>query len=107
MLEDTLTTFGRGDYSDISSAQGVMLIDGWLQALAGDPNLVAVKSGLTELHEELNRPRINPDRLQNLLHSLADHTEEIATGQNAEGTWTGKLESVSKLLRKLGTDLHN
>ncbi len=106
MLEDTLETFSGHDYSAVSPAQGVMLVDGWLQALAGDPNLVAIKGGLTELHEELNNPHINPARVQNLLLSLADHTEAVATGPNAEGTWTGKLESVSKLLRKLSTDLH-
>ncbi len=107
MLEDTLATFSGHNYSDISSAQGVMLVDGWLQALAGDPNLGAIKGGLTELHEKLNNPQINAAHIQNLLLSLADHTEAVATGPNAEGTWTGKLESVSKLLRKLSTDLHN
>lgn len=107
MLEDTLTTFRGHDYSDISPAQGIMLVDGWLQALAGDPNLAAIKGGLTELHEELNDSHINPARVQNLLLNLADHTEAVASGPTAEGTWTGKLESISKLLRKLSNDLHS
>ena len=106
MLEDTLATFSGHDYSAVSPAQGTMLVDGWLQALDGDPNLIAINGSLNELHQELNKTQIDPARIQDLLTSLADDTEAVATGAFAEGTWTGKLESVSKLLRKLSTDLH-
>ena len=105
MLEDTLTTFRSGNESGVSPAQGVMLIDGWLQALQGDPNLDLLDGQLNELRAELQVARPNSRHLQQLMESLADQTEQIAEGPNAEGTWTGGLESLSQILRNFAGKL--
>jgi uncharacterized phage infection (PIP) family protein YhgE len=100
MLEDTLTTFRDG--GDVSPAQGIMLIDGWLQALQGDSNLDQLEGQLNELRIELQAAQPDGQHVQQLMTDLADQTQQIAEGPNAEGTWTGGLESLSKILRKFG-----
>lgn len=105
MLEDTLTTFRGGNESGVSPAQGVMLIDGWLQALQGDPNLDQLDAQLNELRAELQVSQPHSQRIRQLMESLANRTEQIAEGPNAEGTWTGGLESLSQLLRNFGGKL--
>lgn len=102
MLQDTLGLFRDGNLEAVSSTQGVMLIDGWLQALQGDTNLGSLETNLTDLRNELQAHQPNRERVRELLMTLADETQQIAEGPNAEGTWTGGLESLSKFLRDLG-----
>lgn len=103
MLEDTLATFRSGD--DVSPAQGVMLIDGWLQALQGDPNLGLLEGQLNELRVELQSAQPDGQHIRQLMAGLADQTQQFAEGPNAEGTWTGGLESLSMILRSFGNKL--
>jgi type II secretory pathway component PulF len=103
MLEDTLTTFRSGD--EVSAAQGVMLIDGWLQALQGNSNREQLGSGLTELRAELQSGQPNSEHIRQLLESLANQAQQAAEGLTAEGTWTGGLESLSKILRGFSSKL--
>ncbi len=107
MLEDTLTTFRDGSQSEsgVSPAQGVMLIDGWLQALQGDPNLGQLEANLNELRVELQASQPDGQHIRSLLENLADQTQQVAEGPTAEGTWTGGLESLSTILRNFGSKL--
>ncbi len=101
MLQDTLGVFRDGNWSDVSPNQGVMLIDGWLQALQGDPNLEQIETDLANLRNELQGNQPDSGRVRDLLTSLADNTQMAAEGPSAEGTWTGGLESLSKFLRDM------
>ncbi|WP_420147797.1 hypothetical protein [Spirosoma sp.] len=103
MLNDTLTTFRNNDKAAISPAQGVMLIDGWLQALQGDPNLDQLTGQLGELRTALQAAQPDDQYIQDLMTSLADKAQQVAEDPNSEGTWTGGLESLSKILRNFGS----
>jgi hypothetical protein len=105
MLEDTLETFQGENYSSVSAAQGVMLIDGWLQALENDPNVETVQNGLMALREQLNSPSPDSTSIKSLLLQLADQVQDIAQGPNAEGQWTGSLQSVGVILRDFANQL--
>lgn len=105
MLEDTLSTFRDGNQEGISPAQGVMLIDGWLQALQGDPNLNQLTDHFNELRTELQAAQPDGPHVRQLLEGLADQAQQVAEGPNAEGTWTGGLESLSKILRNFAGTL--
>lgn len=102
MLDDTLNTFRNTNHDAITPAQGIMLIDGWLQALQGDPNLDQLTGQLTELRTALQAAQPDESYIRDLLVSLADKTQEVAEDANSEGTWTGGLESLSKILRNFG-----
>lgn len=105
MLEDTLLLFQGGKATDLSAAQGVNLIDGWLMALQGDPNIGQVEEQLGQLRDALQDSQPDAATIKSLLLSLADQTQTAAEGPNAEGTWTGKLESLSKILRHFGSSI--
>ncbi|RZJ91359.1 MAG: hypothetical protein EOO60_08085 [Hymenobacter sp.] len=105
MLEDTLLLFQGGKATDLSAAQGVNLIDGWLMALQGDPNIGQVEEQLGQLRDALQDSQPDAATIKGLLLSLADQTQTAAEGPNAEGTWTGKLESLSKILRHFGSSI--
>lgn len=103
MLEDTLTTFQKG--GEVSAAQGVMLIDGWLQALQGDPDLDRLESQLIELRAELQSGQPDRGHIRQLLESLADQAQQAGQGPTAESAWTGGLESLATILRSFGSKL--
>ena len=104
MLNDTLTTLRDNDRFAVSPAQGIMLIDGWLQALQSDSNLDQIKGQLNELRTALQAAQPDEHYIRELLTSLADKTQEVAEDPTSEGTWTGGLESLSKILRHFGSN---
>ncbi len=103
-LNETLTMF-RNSQRDISPAQGIRLLDGWLTALQGDPNLDPIKGQLGELRAALATEQPDDPYIRALLLSLADKTQAVAEDDNSEGTWTGGLESLSKILRSYSQTL--
>jgi hypothetical protein len=105
MLRNTLDAFrGNGqEAANVSPAQGVLLIAGWLQALQGDPNIEPIKVQLGELETALGADSLNEEYIRSLLVSLADKTQAVAEDTYSEGTWTGGLESLSKFLRNFGS----
>ncbi|GAB3542474.1 hypothetical protein [Spirosoma fluminis] len=105
MLEDTLVLFRDSNQTVISPAQGVMLIDGWLQALQGDSNLGQLEANLNKLRTELQASQPNSQHIRQVMITLADQAQQAAEGPNAEGTWTGGLESLSKILRNFASTL--
>ena len=105
MLDQTLSAFTNGGESAVSSEQAKPLIAGWLQALQGDPNVDAIKQSLTELYEQLQADQPDRDRIRDLLTGMAAQAADMAQGPFAEGTWTGKLERMAKLLAEFGHTL--
>ena len=105
MLEDTLTTFRAGGESGVSAAQGIILIDGWLQSFQGDTNVSQSEILLNQLRVELQATQPDSRAIQRLMNDLADQAQQAAEGPNAEGTWTGGLESLSTILRNFGSTL--
>lgn len=102
MLTTTLDFFRNTNQGALLPAQGVMLIDGWLQSLQGDPNLDQLTGQLGELRTALQAAQPDDSYVRQLLVSLADKAQEIAEAPGSEGTWTGGLESLSVLLRNIG-----
>jgi hypothetical protein len=101
MLNDTLKAFRDNNQAPISATQGVMLLDGWLQALDGDSNIDQLKGLLNELREALQASQPDASYVRQLMGSLADQAQTIAEAPTSEGTWTGGLESLSVILRNL------
>lgn len=105
MLDQTLDAFAEGGHSTVSPAQGTALIEGWISALQGDPNVAEIKQSLRELNDQLQAAQPDADRIRTLLTDMATRAADIAQGPNAEGTWTGKLERLSRILDQFGRTL--
>jgi len=102
MIDDTLVLFRDGNQSDVSASQGVMLIDGWLQALDKDPHLDHLKQDLTALRNHLNTGNPDANTIRELMGRLANQAEDAAQGVYAEGQWTGRLQSMAQIIRNFG-----
>ena len=105
MLDQTLNAFLDGGNSAITPAQALPLVEGWLQALRGDPNVDDINQSLTALSDQLRATQPDADRIRDLLTGMAARAAEVAQGPFAEGTWTGKLERMAKLLTEFSQQL--
>ena len=99
MLEDTLETFQTDDYPSVTPAQGVMLIDGWLQALENDLNVEAMQTALNTLREQLNSPAPDRNEVKNSLIQLADQIQDSVRGLSPEHQLTDSLQRMGVILR--------
>lgn len=105
MLDQTLGAF-RGDLSTLPQPQaGKDLIDGWLQALPGNVGVEGVEANLISLRTLLENGQPDPAQLRQLLHKLATDAATHAEAPTSEGTWTGKLERLSILLKNTAETL--
>lgn len=105
MLEDTVEVFQDKAYAAVTAAQGVMLIDGWLQALENDSNVESVQLALNQLREQLNSPTPDRNEVKRLLNQLSRQVQEVAQAPTSEGTWTGGLQSMGIILREFSEQL--
>ncbi len=105
MLDQTLGAF-RGDLSVLPQPKaGKDLIDGWLQVLPGNVGVEGVEANLAKLRLLLDGPQPDVAQLKQLLHKLATDAANHAEAPTSEGTWTGKLESLSVVLKNIAETL--
>lgn len=84
-----------------SSSGRVNLIDGWLKVVEGNERTELIAGKLEELRDQLKLNQPDPDRVQELLLSLADSTSQVAQGSGMQEQTVNKLESLATTLRKL------
>ena len=105
MLDQTLGAF-RGDLSVLPQPQaGKDLINGWLRALPGNVGVEGLEANLTKLRDQLSGGQPDLAQLKHLLHNLATDAANHAEAPTSEGAWTGKLESLSVLLKNVADTL--
>jgi hypothetical protein len=96
------------DLSDIgtaSPADGVQLINGWLKVIEGNNSTESIEARLLELRGQLQVAKPDPDRIRDLLLTLADHTTQVAQSRNVQQQTSGKLENVATSLRLFADQL--
>jgi len=106
MLADTLGLFGSGrDASAITQSpdQGLLLIEGWLNALRGDGPTSAISAELAELRTHLRSERPDQDRIRQLLMNLAGHTDRITKDPAIDPQTSSQLKQLVDSLRNLGS----
>lgn len=99
------TANGLTDVNAASPADGVQLINGWLKVIAGNASAEIIEGRLIELRGQLQFANPDPDRIRDLLLSLADHTSQVAQGRNVQEQTSGKLEEVATALRQFASQL--
>lgn len=99
-LFEQTATLGENDPSATAPTDGVNLINGWLTAVKGNGSTERIEQKLLELNGQLQLAKPDPDRIRELLMTLADHTSQLAQGSNVQEPTTGKLENVATALRK-------
>jgi hypothetical protein len=101
LFEQTATLTDEHSSTAASGPERVHLIDGWLKAIADQPGTELVAEKLEELRDQLKLNHPDPDRVRELLLSLADSTSLIAQGSKTQEQTSSQLEHLATTLRQL------
>lgn len=107
LFEQIFSKIGAEDAEIPTPVDGVQLINGWLKVIEGaqTQRTANLEAQLIELRGQLQFARPDPDRIRDLLASLADNTTQIAQGSNVQEQTAGKLEKLATALRNLGNKI--
>ncbi len=105
LFERTAAIVGEQDPSTASPADGVQLINGWLTVIEGNANTERIANKLKELRGQLQFAKPDPERIRELLMTLADHTSQLTQGSNMQEQAVNKLENVATSLRLFAEQL--
>ncbi|GAB3953831.1 hypothetical protein GCM10028805_38340 [Spirosoma harenae] len=84
-----------------SSPDRVELIDGWLKVIEGNERTQQIEGKLKDLRDQLKLNHPDPDRVQELLFSLAEYTSQVAQGSHMTEEVSRELEKLAMTLRQL------
>jgi hypothetical protein len=104
MLTDTLGAFGEGSSVDITPDRGLLLIEGWLNALRGDVGAERVRAELETLRDNLASGNPDGNMIRHLLLSMASHTSTLAGEPSvADGQTESQLRQLANALRNFSS----
>lgn len=104
MLIDTLGAFGEGSTEVISPDRGLLLIEGWLNALQGDVGAERVRAELETLRDSLASGKPDGNMIRHLLLSMASHTSTLAGEPSvADGQTASQLRQLANALRNFSS----
>ena len=104
MLTDTLGAFGEGSAVVITPDRGLLLIEGWLNALRGDVGAERVRAELETLRDSLASGHPDGNMIRHLLLSMASHTSTLAGEPSvADGQMESQLRQLANALRNFSS----
>lgn len=99
MLTDTLGAFGEGRQTTISAEQGILLLEGWLNALPGDVGAERILAEITALRDHLKTGQYDNEKIRHLLLSMASHTSTLSHEPVVDSTTAHQLTQLAQALR--------
>lgn len=105
MLTDTLGAFGEGSAAVLSPERGLLLIEGWLNALPGDVGAERILAELTALRDHLRSGHPDAERIRHLLLSMASHTASLSHEPGVGGDVAKQLTQLVNALRNFSSQL--
>ncbi|QHV94520.1 hypothetical protein [Spirosoma endbachense] len=105
MLTDTLGAFGEGITTILSAERGILLLEGWLNALRGDVGAERILAELGELRDHLKSEQYDSDKIRHLLLSLASHTTALSHEPSVDQVTAGQLKQLVNALRNFSSQL--
>ena len=99
MLNDTLGAFGDGNNVKVSAEQGILLLQGWLNALPGDVGAERILAEIEALRDHLKTGEYDGEKIRHLLLSMASHTTTLAHEPSVEETTARQLTQLASALR--------
>jgi hypothetical protein len=104
MLTDTLGAFGEGSTTVIAPDRGILLIEGWLNALRGDVGAERIRAELETLRDNLVSGNPDGNMIRHLLLSMASHTSVLAGEPSvADGQMANQLRQLADALRNFSS----
>ncbi|GAB4021800.1 hypothetical protein [Spirosoma koreense] len=99
MLTDTLGAFGDGHHVQITPEQGLLLLEGWLNALPGDVGAERILAEIGTLRDHLKTGVYDGEKIRHLLLSMASHTLALSHEPAVDGTTAHQLKQLANSLR--------
>ncbi|CAN5620920.1 hypothetical protein BH09BAC4_BH09BAC4_32580 [soil metagenome] len=99
MLNDTLGAFGDGTNAVVSAEQGILLLQGWLNALPGDVGAERILAEVAALRDHLKTGEYDGEKIRHLLLSMASHTQTLSHEPSVDGTTAHQLTQLAAALR--------
>lgn len=104
MLTDTLGAFGEGSTTVVVPDRGILLIEGWLNALRGDVGAERIRAELETLRDNLASGSPDGNMIRHLLLSMASHTSTLAGEPSvANGQMASQLRQLADALRNFSS----
>lgn len=105
MLNDTLGAFGDGILKTISAEQGILLLEGWLNALPGDVGAERILAEITALRDHLKTGHFDGEKIRHLLLGMASHTAALSHEPIVDGAVAGQLQQLAQALRNFSNQI--
>jgi hypothetical protein len=99
MLTDTLGAFGEGNLAVISPEQGILLLEGWLNALPGDVGAERIMAEIATLRDHLKTGEYDDEKIRHLLLSMASHTSTLSHEPVVDSATATQLSQLAQALR--------
>ena len=99
MLTDTLGAFAEGNQAALSPELGILLLEGWLNALPGDVGAERIMAEITTLRDHLKTGHFDNEKISHLLLSMASHTSTLSHEPSVDGNTASQLMQLAQALR--------
>ena len=99
MLTDTLGAFGDGIHATISAERGLLLLEGWLNALPGDVGAERIMAEIEALRDHLKTGEYDGEKIRHLLLNMASHTTTLSHEPSVDPTTAVQLGQLASALR--------
>lgn len=99
MLTDTLGAFGEGTLATVSPEQGILLLEGWLNALPGDVGAERIMAEIAALRDHLKTGDYDTEKIRHLLLSMASHTATLSHEPVVDESTGHQLTQLAQALR--------
>lgn len=103
MLTDTLGAFGEGSATQLSPERGILLLEGWLNALRGDVGAERIVAEIGALRDLLKTEHPDAEKIQHLMLSMASHTSAISHEPSVDGRTATQLRQLAVVLRNFSS----
>ncbi|GAB3985625.1 hypothetical protein GCM10028807_01280 [Spirosoma daeguense] len=105
MLNDTLGALGDGHQTRISAEQGILLLEGWLNALPGDVGAERILAEVEALRDHLKTGQYDNEKIRHLLLSMASHTLALSHEPAVGSTTADELKHLANALRNFTSQI--
>jgi hypothetical protein len=105
MLNDTLGAFGEGSAVAISPERGILLLEGWINALQGDVGAERILAEAEALRDHLKTGNYDDEKIRHLLLSMASHTQALSHEPRVDSSTEQQLRQLANALRNFSSQI--
>lgn len=99
MLIDTLGAFGDGTHASITAEQGILLLEGWRNALPGNVGTERILGEITALRDHLKSGHADGETIRQWLLNMSSHMMILSHEPSVDRATVPQLQQLATVLR--------